>query len=134
MKTRVLFPGYPRKISLLNDLRRQISRAPFCLGTGLKQEATGNTSCKTSLIKDLADRPLEGSSRHCRRVRIGARTLQIVKELEELTAVIEQLMLFLSCYPDRNIRSRQINRHDRYRHPPLAKTARSGTPGDMRHA
>jgi hypothetical protein len=54
MKTKGLFSRYPRKISLLKDLQKGISRAlPLC--KLLKTGSELGTPSKISLLKDLAD-------------------------------------------------------------------------------
>jgi hypothetical protein len=54
MKTKGLFSRYPRKISLLKDLRRGISGA-FQLCKLLKTGGELEILSKISLLKDLAD-------------------------------------------------------------------------------
>ena len=53
MKTKELFWRYPRKISLLKDLREGISRA-FLLGKSMKTGGRLGVPSKISLLKDLA--------------------------------------------------------------------------------
>jgi hypothetical protein len=147
MKTKVLFSRYPRKISLLKDLRRGYPRA-FLLCKSLKTGSRVEASSKISLLKDLAGALLGGKlalSRDWKRLR---GTLQIVKELESLTAVIEQLMYPPICYPNRNAgsSSKKVagrgedecnSLHERFRQPsgmsgastrPLQKTQGAGHP------
>src|SRR5580704_12355268 len=102
MKTKVLLLRYPRKISLLKDLRRGYPRA-FLLRKSLKTGSRVGASSKISLLKDLAGALSRRKVRILARlVRASLGTVQIVKEQESLTAVIEQLMYSLICYPNRN--------------------------------
>jgi hypothetical protein len=146
MKTKVLFSRYPRKISLLKDLRRGYPRA-FLLRKSLKTRSELEIPSKISLLKGLSGALSRGKVRVLAELDAPRGTLQIVKEPEPLTAVIEQLMCFLICYPNRNAGSsskkRWIGRgdgsvgnslHERFRQPsgmsgasarPLQKTVQS---------
>jgi hypothetical protein len=87
------------------------------------------------------------SERSCEADAPARGILQIVKEPESLTAVIEQLMYSPICYPNRNAGSSSKKvagrgedgvelmtgdsprqQHQPCQHPPLAKNARSGAP------
>jgi hypothetical protein len=82
MKTRGLFPRYPRKISLLKDLLRGISGASQ-LCKLLKTDGGLEIPSKISLLKDLADAFLGNFA--CLRLAAGA--FQLSKNWSSLIAV-----------------------------------------------
>jgi hypothetical protein len=80
MKTKVVFWRYPRKISLLKDLREGYPAASL-LRKSMKTGDELEIPSKISLLKDLAEDIFEarGNSRVGKRVCRGSR---IVKELK----------------------------------------------------
>ena len=88
MKTRGLFPRYPRKISLLKDLAEGISGA-FQLCKLLKTDSGLEIPSKISLLKDLAD-CLFGGNLACLGPTAGA--FQLSKSRSCSLLFIEQLM------------------------------------------